>query len=159
MDKKKAVVVKDIERQKAPKTYVVTDDVTGNETQIFESAVVAEGLDVGPNVHSFAVNTNHELVRALLSCSHVRGDQGLGSCQPLVLLSSHSLTVNLFGWMLCQAKIGIHQNEIGVNDGCVYAVAQTGIRTRRQQAGFVFWIENPTPEQVSGHCARPCSVQ
>jgi len=103
-----AVQVKDIERQPPPKSYIVTNEDTGNETQIFESAVVAEGLDVGPNVHSFAINTNPEL-----------------------------------------AKSGIHQHTIGERDGCVYAVAQTGIRTRRQQAGFVFWIEKPTRHQLA----------
>lgn len=38
---------------------------------------------------------------------------------------------------------------MGTMDGCVYAVARTGIRTRRQQAGFVFWIEKPSMDQLN----------
>jgi hypothetical protein len=102
-----AVQVHDVTRQQRPSTFVMVDESTGNETQIFESTVVAEGLDLGPQVNRFAINTKYNL-----------------------------------------ANRGIHQHSIGRMDGCVHAVAHTGIRTRRQQAGFVFWIENPSKEQL-----------
>ena len=61
-EKGTAVRVQDIERQPFPSMYVVKDN-SGAETQVFESTVVAEGLDVGPNVHSFAVNTDPVLAK------------------------------------------------------------------------------------------------